>query len=82
MSVAVLFAPFGSVTPPGTATGLQFSPVTREALEAALHRAADLWSDRAAWQSLQSNAMQSDVSWAEPAGEFARLYTELTASKN
>jgi starch synthase len=68
--------------PPGTATGLQFSPVTREALVAALHRAADLWSDRAAWQSLQSNAMRADVSWAEPAGEFARLYTGLEASKN
>jgi starch synthase len=64
------------------ATGLQFSPVTREALEAALHRTADLWSDHGAWQALQANAMQTDVSWAEPANEFLRLYTELLTPKN
>ena len=60
---------------PAKATGLQFSPVTREALEAALHRAADLWSDRAAWQTLQANGMRADVSWAEPANAFFKLYT-------
>jgi len=69
-------------TPAAGATGIQFYPVTREALEAALHRTADLWSDSAAWQALQSNAMQSDVSWAAPANEFSRLYTGLLAPKN
>jgi starch synthase len=64
------------------ATGLQFHPVTREALEAALHRTADLWSDRGAWQALQANAMQRDVSWAEPADEFLRLYVGLLKPKN
>jgi starch synthase len=64
------------------ATGFQFSPVTREALEAALRRTANVWSDRPAWQALQSNAMQADVSWDEPAAEFLRLYTRLLASKN
>ena len=64
------------------ATGLTFLPVTREALEAALRRAADLWSDRAAWRSLQSNGMRTDVSWAEPAGDYARLYADVLASKN
>ena len=59
-----------------------FRPVTREALEAALRRAANVWSDRPAWQALQSNAMQADVSWDEPAAEFLRLYTRLLASKN
>jgi len=56
--------------------------VTREALEAALHRTADLWSDREAWKTLQANAMQSDVSWAEPADEFLRLYVGLLTPKN
>jgi starch synthase len=69
-------------TPAGGATGIQFYPVTREALEAALHRTADLWSDRGAWQALQTNAMQTDVSWAEPADEFLRLYSELLTPKN
>jgi starch synthase len=64
------------------ATGIQFHPVTRDALEAALHRTADLWSDRAAWQALQANAMQTDVSWAEPAEDFLRLYTGLLTPKN
>src|SRR5206468_10939616 len=36
-------------TPAAGATGIQFYPVTREELEAALHRTADLWSDSAAW---------------------------------
>ena len=53
-----------------------------EALEAALQRAANVWSDRPTWQTLQSNAMQADVSWAEPAAEFAKLYAALLASKN
>jgi starch synthase len=64
------------------ATGIQFYPVTREALEAALHRTADLWSGRAAWQALQANAMQTDVSWAEPADAFLRLYRGLLTPKN
>jgi starch synthase len=64
------------------ATGIQFYPVTREALEAALHRVADLWAEPATWDALQANAMQTDVSWAEPAHEFFRLYTELLTLKN
>jgi starch synthase len=64
------------------ATGIQFYPVTPEALEAAIHRTADLWSDRGAWQALQANAMRTDVSWAQPADEFLRLYAELLTPKN
>jgi starch synthase len=67
---------------PAKATGMQFSPVTREALEAALHRTADLWSERTAWLTLQANAMKADVSWAEPANAFFKLYEALRASKN
>ena len=67
---------------PAKATGLQFSPVTYEALEATLHRAADLWSDRAAWLTLQANGMKADVSWAEPANAFFKLYTQLMTAKN
>src|SRR5262245_36285680 len=69
-------------TSPAGATGIQFYPVTQEALEAALHRTADLWSDREAWKALQTNAMQSDVSWAVPAEEFLRLYVGLLTPKN
>jgi starch synthase len=65
-----------------SATGIQFHPVTREALETALHRAADLWSDRDAWRAMQANAMQTDVSWAGPGDEFLRLYSGVLAPKN
>jgi starch synthase len=64
------------------ATGMHFLPVTPNALEATLHRAADLWSDRPGWQSLQANAMQADVSWAEPARDYFGLYSTLLASRN
>jgi starch synthase len=69
-------------TPAAEATGIRFYPVTREALETALHRAADLWSDSSTWHALQANGMHTDVSWAEPADAFRRLYTELLTPKN
>jgi starch synthase len=58
-------------------TGLHFSPTTREGLEGALRRVASLWGDRAAWQSLQINALRTDVSWAEPARAYSDLYAGL-----
>jgi starch synthase len=64
-------------TPAAGATGIQFSPVTREALEAALNRAADLWVDSKTWRAVQMNGMRTDVSWAGPAHEFFRLYAGL-----
>jgi starch synthase len=69
-------------TSAGGANGIQFAPVTREALQAALLRAIDLWSDRKGWQALQSNAMQTDVSWNEPANQFLHIYGGLLAPKN
>ena len=45
----------------GVASGVQFSPVTQEALEHALQRTAALFSDRAAWTSLQQAGMKADV---------------------
>jgi starch synthase len=63
------------------ATGLHFFPVTPDSLEAALHRAADLWMDRPGWRVLQANGMQADVSWAEPARDYFGLYSALLASR-
>jgi starch synthase len=58
-------------------TGLQFLPISREGLEAALRRAARLWGDQAAWQSMQANGLRTDVSWAEPARAYSNLYAGL-----
>ena len=59
------------------ATGIQFSPVTQEALEHALRRAAELYGDRRAWASLQQAGMKSDVSWTRSAARYAELYRAL-----
>ena len=61
----------------GVATGWQFAPPIREALEAAIARAAAIWTDRAAWRRMQRNAMTTDVSWSGPARRYAALYRAL-----
>jgi starch synthase len=58
----------------GSATGIQFAPVTREALEFAIARAVKLFGDRNEWERVQANGMKSDVSWRRPAGQYAQLY--------
>ena len=63
----------------GTGTGVQFSPVTREALAASLQRAGGLWRQPEVWRRLQVNAMQADVSWRGPAAAYAAVYREVAA---
>lgn len=65
----------------GIGTGLQFSPVTAERLEATLRRAAELWRDRPYWKKMQKNAMRTDVSWKRPAATYAALYRSLLAER-
>jgi starch synthase len=59
------------------ATGVQFSPVTQEALEHALERMSALYADKAVWVSLQQAGMKSDVSWTRSAARYAELYRAL-----
>lgn len=59
------------------ATGFLFSPVDQPSLEDALARAADCFSDRELWQSLQKHGMAQDFSWDRSAAAYARLYREL-----
>lgn len=61
----------------GVATGLQFAPVERDRLEAALLRAVALFHDRPTWRRLQKNGMAADVSWRRPARRYADLYRGL-----
>ncbi len=65
----------------GVATGLQFWPVTPEALEDALHRLASLWRDRPAWQRMQRNGMAADVSWRASARRYIALFQSLLADR-
>ncbi len=66
----------------GAATGFQFAPVTREALEQAILRAAAAWREPGVWRQLQRNGMRTDVSWSRPAGKYAALYRELVGGRN
>ncbi len=61
----------------GVATGIQFHPVTLDALTGALRRAAELYASPDDWQLMQANGMQADVSWAGPARRYALLYRTL-----
>jgi len=65
----------------GVATGIKFQPGTRESLELALRKAADLFRDRDAWRRLQLNGLAADVSWRAPAKRYAALYRELLAER-
>ncbi len=61
----------------GTGNGIQFSPVTREALALALARTIAIWRDREAWARLQRQAMATDVGWQRPARHYAALYRSI-----
>jgi starch synthase len=61
----------------GAATGVQFSPVSREALETAIGRAHALWRNPKDWRRMQTNGMRSDVGWSRPARRYAALYRSL-----
>lgn len=64
----------------GAATGIQFSPVTGEALHSALRRAAELYADKDAWSRMVLAGMKTDVSWRRPARRMAELY-RMTAAQ-
>jgi len=62
----------------GCATGVQFSPVTSEALSGALRRGADLFRQKKLWKKLQTNGMKTDVSWTHPAKHYADIYRAIS----
>ena len=61
----------------GVASGIQFAPVTQEALEHALQRTTAIYADKSAWASLQQAGMKADVSWTRSAARYADLYRSL-----
>ena len=65
----------------GVATGVQFQPVTREHLGAAITRTAALWRDKPLWRRLQRNGMTTDVSWERPAQRYAALFRDLATRR-
>ncbi|MFT4013355.1 MAG: glycogen synthase GlgA [Paracoccus sp. (in: a-proteobacteria)] len=61
------------------ATGVQFAPITAEALRNALVTLCKLHSDGKTWSRLQRNAMAQPVGWSQSALAYAQLYDRLTA---
>jgi starch synthase len=61
----------------GVATGIQFSPVTAEALRFALLRAFRIFADPAVLGRLRRRAMSRSVGWSGPAGDYLALYGGL-----
>jgi len=64
----------------GVATGLQFAPVTAEALGFALQRALDLFRSPGRWRAMQAFAMRQPVGWQASAERYADLYRALVAA--
>jgi starch synthase len=67
------------------ATGFKFGPVTTEALDHALRRAAASFfavrSNASLWPRIQLNGMLTDVSWRHRAGRYAELYRRVIADR-
>ncbi|MBD3678453.1 MAG: glycogen synthase GlgA [Rhodobacteraceae bacterium] len=58
----------------GAATGIQFHPVSTEALGRALDQLCALYREGATWRRMQKNAMAHPVGWEHSAADYADLY--------
>jgi starch synthase len=65
----------------GSATGIQFSPVTTEALSQAIERAFELFRKPETWRTVQRRGMAEDVGWGRAAAEYNALYSSLVAGR-
>ncbi|WP_240610950.1 glycogen synthase GlgA [Oceaniglobus ichthyenteri] len=61
----------------GVATGLQFAPITAQALSGALDQLCALYAQPDLWQHIQRNAMAHPVGWGESAKQYAQLYQAI-----
>ncbi|WP_168223014.1 glycogen synthase GlgA [Oceanicola sp. D3] len=59
------------------ATGLQFHPITAEALGNALSRLCTLFQAPKLWSKVQRNAMAHPAGWGPSAAAYAALYADL-----
>ncbi len=61
----------------GVATGIQFNPITAQALGDAFGRLCALYAQPTVWKKMQSNAMKQAVGWDTSAAEYAGIYAQL-----
>ena len=62
----------------GVATGIQFHPVTADALNGAVDQLCMLFGQDDVWAQMQSNAMAQPVGWGPSARAYAALYRDVT----
>lgn len=60
--------------------GFVFTEATAIALQAAIERAVAAWRKPARWARIRKNGMTRDLSWAEPARQYAALYARVLAT--
>lgn len=65
----------------GVATGVQFFPVTGQALANGFGRLGALHRQPKLWNTLQRNAMKQAVGWEVSAARYADIYADLTGSQ-
>ncbi|TCP60380.1 starch synthase [Rhodovulum bhavnagarense] len=63
----------------GVATGIQFTPVTAQALGTALDRLCDLYAQPKVLERIQRNGMRAPVGWGASAAAYAALYAGMLA---
>ncbi|GMG82633.1 glycogen synthase GlgA [Paralimibaculum aggregatum] len=61
----------------GCATGVQFAPVTAQALDQAIARTCELYRQPALWQKMMRQAMKHPVGWDQSARAYLALYAGL-----
>lgn len=64
----------------GAATGVQFSPITADALAQAIHRTCDLYAQPKVWAGMVRNAMKHPVGWDFSAKTYISLFQDLLPS--
>ena len=67
-----------AATAAGVATGVQFSPLSVDALGYAIDRALAIYRVPATMRRLRLNGMRADVSWRGPARRYAALYRSIS----
>lgn len=65
----------------GAATGLQFFPVTSQALSNAFSRLGDLYAQPKIWKAMQRKAMKQPVGWQTSAAEYHAIYASLAKAR-
>lgn len=63
-------------------TGFHIWPVTSRAIEMTFQRVRTAWSNKTRWRRLQKNGMGTDVSWTKSAQQYAKLYSDVVATRN